>query len=223
MYRASRRVAGARPSPDPVRASARPPRPDDRLVQPSDPRSAGRRPAPPATNPPGHGSPSKVRRRPGRRASTARAAACASPARSRRCLPRPSAPPTESPRSTSSRCAVSRHQPFGCDSVSTSCGGGRFRQRRLPVAPRRVVHHAIDAPVAARPIELARQDLVAQIFRDVCHVLDDAAIHVDDVERAVRARTRDSPAGTARRSTPGTLPLRYAFFAPERRCRRRSR
>ncbi len=51
--------------------------------------------------------------------------------------------------------------------------------------PRRLVHHAPDAAVPDRLFELARHDLIAQVLGDVTAVLDDAAIHVDNVERAV--------------------------------------
>ena len=77
-------------------------------------------------------SQSKVRSRRYRRASIVRAGASASPgALSARSF---SAGTTDrSPRSTSSRCAVSRHQPFGCASASTSCAGVGLRQRRRSV------------------------------------------------------------------------------------------
>ena len=49
-------------------------------------------------------------------------------------------------------------------------------------------------------------------------MLDDAAIHVDDVERAVGRVREDRPAGTARRSTRGTRRARYALRAAHRRA-----
>ena len=50
---------------------------------------------------------------------------------------------------------------------------------------RRLVHDAIDAAEPGRPFELVRHDVIAQVLRDVGALLDHAAIHVDDVERAV--------------------------------------
>jgi hypothetical protein len=47
------------------------------------------------------------------------------------------------------------------------------------------MHDPVDAPVAERRRELPRLDLIAQVLRDVVTMLDDAVIHVDDVERAV--------------------------------------
>ncbi len=94
--------------------------------------------------------------------------------------------PALSPRSTSSRCAVSRRQPFGCDSVSINCAVVHPRHRRTAVARRRLVHHAIDAAEPGRQLEIALFDLIAEIFGDVAPLLNDAAVHVDDIERAVR-------------------------------------
>ena len=86
-----------------------------------------------------------------RPASTARGVSSASPAPTRRASRAPGVTDV-SRRSTSRRCAVSRHQPFGCDSVATSCLRRRRRQRRLRTAPRRSrsVDDAPDAPVAHR-------------------------------------------------------------------------
>ena len=61
-------------------------------------------------------------------------------------------------------------------------------QRRFRAALRRGVHDAVDAAVPLRPLELARQDLIAQVLRDVALVLDDPVVHVDDVQRAVGRR-----------------------------------
>ena len=96
-----------------------------------------------------------------RRASTARAAASASPARSRPASRAPATTDAGSPRSTSSRCAVSRHQPFGMRERLHE-----LRRRRAStapgcaIAPRRLVHDAIDPPVArsAAPACARRSD-----------------------------------------------------------------
>jgi hypothetical protein len=59
---------------------------------------------------------------------------------------------------------------------------GRRRGRR-----RRVDRHdTIDAAVLVGPFELVRLDLLAQVRRNQAVMLDDAAVHVDDVERAIR-------------------------------------
>ena len=157
-----------------------------------------------------------------RRASTARAAASAAPSRSSASSRQRRARPTRSPRSTSSRCAVSRHQPFGCDSSLDQLRRRRRRQRRRRVAARRLVHDAVDAAEAGRLLELVREDVIAQVLGDVGALLDDAAIHVDDVERAVGRVRQIRPAGSARRSTRGTLPARTPC-APAASSRRRSR
>ena len=79
---------------------------------------------------------------------------------------------------------------------ATSHSGARGDRRARPGdwrdsdglrrAPRRLVHDSIDAPVAERGLQLAREDLIAQVLGDVVAMLDDAVIHVDEVERAVR-------------------------------------
>ena len=163
--------------------------------------------------------PSRARSHRGRRASTAHAAACASRWRFSACSVNAFAT-DRSPRSTSSRCAVSRHQPLGCDERVDELRGRGLREGRLSIALRRVVHDPVDAPVATWLIELARQDLVAQVFGDEALVLDDAVVHVHDVERAVRAPTRGRPAGIARRSTRGT-PRRRTPSSIAASCRRR--
>src|SRR3954470_3520023 len=48
---------------------------------------------------------------------------------------------------------------------------------------------AVDASVVVGAFELVRLDLLAEVRRDQAVVLDDAAIHVDDVECAVRTGT----------------------------------
>ena len=47
------------------------------------------------------------------------------------------------------------------------------------------MHHAVDPAQPVRLLQLAVDDVIAQIFGDVGALLDDAAVHVDDVERAV--------------------------------------
>src|SRR5690349_11474011 len=54
--------------------------------------------------------------------------------------------------------------------------------------------HAVNATKPRRLLELVSGDVIAKIFSDISALLDDAAIHVDDVERAV-GRVRD-PDGT---------------------------
>ena len=64
-------------------------------------------------------------------------------------------------------------------------------------APRRVVDDPEDPPLVNRRLQLAFDDVVAQVLGHVGHVLDDAVVHVDDVERAVRGS----------REVDGTEPL----------------
>ena len=64
-------------------------------------------------------------------------------------------------------------------------GGRGVSQRRAGVARRRLVHHAVDAAESGAPIEPALENLIAQVFGDRDAVLDDAAIQIGDVERAV--------------------------------------
>ena len=90
-----------------------------------------------------------------------------------------------SPRSTSSRCAVSRHQPFGCESAFTSVAAGAFdsagaRSRFVVSCTIRQIR-----PRFTGFSEIAGLDVVAQEIGPVDLFLHDAAIHVDDVERAV--------------------------------------
>src|SRR5204862_1533719 len=55
------------------------------------------------------------------------------------------------------------------------------------ISLRRVVNDSINATKSGRLLELVTDDVIAHIFRDVGPLLDDAAIHVDDVERAIRS------------------------------------
>ena len=80
---------------------------------------------------------------------------------------------------------MSRHQPFGCDNAFTSSAVEAFRSGTRGVARRRLVHHAVDAAESGAAIEAALEDLIAQVFGDRDAVLDDAAVHVGDVQRAV--------------------------------------
>ena len=93
-----------------------------------------------------------------------------------------------SPRSMSIRCAVSLHQPFGCDSRAASCAADSFARMGLGPRARRVVHDAKDAAFVHRRLQLALRDVVAEVVGHVGHVLDDAVVHVDDVEGAVGSR-----------------------------------
>ena len=97
-------------------------------------------------------SPAPASARPCRRASTARAAGSARPARAAASLVNAGTTAASS-RSTSRRCAVSRRQPFGCDSICDERRGRRRRHRRLAIAPRRLVDDAVDAAVADRLLE----------------------------------------------------------------------
>jgi len=47
------------------------------------------------------------------------------------------------------------------------------------------VDDAIDAAVRGWLLELVLDDVIAEVLRDIGALLDDAAVHVDDVERAV--------------------------------------
>ena len=99
------------------------------------------------------------------------------------------------PRSTSSRCAVSRHQPFGCERVSTSCAFDDFTSS-MP-KPYRAGSSRARRDRSGQTRSTGRafaEDVVAQIDRQGQPVLDDPAIHVDDVERAVgRVGEKDRP------------------------------
>ncbi len=73
-------------------------------------------------------------------------------------------------------------------------GGRRLRQLRGRTASRRLVHHTVDAPESGGLLEPARENLIAQILRDVVAVLNDAPIEIHDVERPVgRAGEIDGP------------------------------
>ena len=67
-------------------------------------------------------------------------------------------------------------------------GGRRLGELRPGAGRLRLAHEAVDAAVADALVQLARQDLVAQVGRDIGPVLDDASVHVDEVEAAVRPR-----------------------------------
>ena len=59
-------------------------------------------------------------------------------------------------------------------------------QRRDATAARRVVDDSVDPSMPCRRFELPRQNLIPQVFGHVRAMLDDPAIHVDQVQRAVR-------------------------------------
>ena len=90
---------------------------------------------------------------------------------SRRSLARAASAParrTCRARWTSSRCAVSRHQPFGCDSAATSCADVALRQRRPSVAPRRCrARRGRSARARSAVRASALDDLIAQVLGDV--------------------------------------------------------
>ena len=66
---------------------------------------------------------------------------------------------------------------------------GRLRRQRGPLGARgRLVDHAVDAAEPGRLDQPAGADLVLQVLRLVLQVLDHAAVHVGDVERAVGGR-----------------------------------
>ncbi len=62
---------------------------------------------------------------------------------------------------------------------------GSSRRKRGHVAARALVDDAIDAPEVVRFVQLVREHIIAQVLRHVPLVLDDPAIHVHDIERAV--------------------------------------
>ena len=109
--------------------------------------------------------------------------------------------------STSSFCAVSRHQPFGCSRCATSCAGvslyirGRWRSGGVLSWVIRQMR-----PQLWMLVELVLLDLAPQVGvrTDELRVLDDAGVHVDEHQRAVRRVVNRRPAGTADRSSART-------------------
>ena len=79
--------------------------------------------------------------------------------------------------SRSDATAPGRGAPASRTTTMAAGPDGSCRARRGQMRPR-----------PDRLFELSREDLIAQILGDVAAVLDDAAIHVDDVERAVGRR-----------------------------------
>src|SRR3954466_13997764 len=72
---------------------------------------------------------------------------------------------------------------------------------------------AVDASVVVRTFELVRLDLLAEVRRDQAVVLDDASIHVDDVECAVRTSTEvDRTEPLVGRSNEVSLRVRIAAY-----------
>ena len=55
----------------------------------------------------------------------------------------------------------------------------------LRIPPRRLVHDPVDAAVRVRGFQLVLDDVIAEVLGDVGALLDDAAVHVHDVQRAV--------------------------------------
>src|SRR6185436_7365914 len=85
--------------------------------------------------------------------------------------------------------------------------------RDLRNARRRLVDRddAVDASVVVGAFELVRLDLLTEVGRDQAVVLDDAAIHVDDVECAVRTGTEvDRTEPLVGRSNEVSLRVRIA-------------
>src|SRR6476646_3157689 len=85
--------------------------------------------------------------------------------------------------------------------------------RDLRNTRRRLVdrHDTVDASVVVRAFELVRFDLLTEVRRDQAMVLDDAAIHVDDVERAVRTGSEvDRTEALVGRSNEVSLRVRIA-------------
>ncbi len=79
------------------------------------------------------------------------------------------------------------------EGVHERCRRGT-RERWSGVAGRRLVHDTIDAAETNRRLQLAGDDLIAQVLGDVGPVLDEPTIHIHDVEGAVRsAREIDRP------------------------------
>ena len=93
-------------------------------------------------------------------------------------------------------------QPFGCDNRSTSCARSQLGRRR-PYRASSSLHDAIDPSQSRRLLELAIDDVVAQVLGDIGALLNHAAVHVDDVE-CHQARWTDTRGGTVRRSRPRT-------------------
>ena len=75
------------------------------------------------------------------------------------------------------------------------------------------MNHAVNAAKVHRLFEAARLDLLPQVARDVEAMLDDAAIHIDDVQRSVRPRVEvDRAKPFVRRSEK----LRFVVRVPGR-------
>ncbi len=64
-------------------------------------------------------------------------------------------------------------------------GRGLRESGHARITLRPLMDDAVDAAVARRAFQVARQDLIAQVLGDVALVLNDPVIHVDDVEQAV--------------------------------------
>ena len=158
----------------------------------------------------------KDRSRRARRGSRERAFACGGCGGFRQ-PPEHAARHPDSSLCTRSRCAVSRHQPFGWASSSTS---SRRRCAEAAASVPRVVVSCTTRQIRPRPIGCSsprRDDLVAQVFRDVAAVLNDAAVHVHDVQRAVgRRRQIHRPEALVGRREE--LARSYAFARAQRRA-----
>ena len=156
---------------------------------------------------------SKVRSRRYRRASIVRAGACASQGHFR---PDPSAPGRQTGHPARPAIAARYRAATRSDA--------RARRRAARAWPSTMPAECPASWCRARPgrsardhwlIELARQNLVAQILGDEALVLNDPVIRVDDVQRAVgafeRYTGRNRSSVDARNSAPS-----YAFFESQR-------
>ena len=122
-----------------------------------------------------------------------------------------------SPRSTSSRCAVSRRQPFGCDSASTSCAGDAaangFACRAGSSRARR--DRCGRDPTGASSLREMMWSRRYTVVDARCWMI--AAIHVDDVQRAVgRVGQIDRPEALVGRREELGVVVRLA--RPQRRA-----
>ena len=94
------------------------------------------------------------------------------------------------------------------------------RQRRLLVALGRIVDDAIDSSPRDRLLEPVRHDVIAQVFGDESPVLDDAAVHVDEIQRPVR-RIREEHGAKSLVGRREELRSLVGLLRLQRRSRRR--
>ena len=111
-------------------------------------------------------------------------------------------------RSSSSRCAVSRHHALGCSSVRVSSATvirPRSIARAVPLPA--AGNHPINPAALFPRLEVEQRPA---LFRDVLRVVDDLAVHVDDVERAI------GTVGGEDRPEPGVARGEKVAAAPRR-------